>query len=128
MNNDEVVVRREHATQPPVAEEEYRVPAADVYETSEAFVLMLDLPGAMRESISLTLENGEMRVKADVKPLHRQEGTLLFNEMQGAGFFRAFSIGDGIDTGNVDARFEQGVLTVKLFKGEDVKPREIYIN
>ena len=128
MNNSEVFVRREHATQPSVAEEQYRVPAADVHETSEAFVLMLDLPGATRESISLTLEKGEMRVKAEVKPLHSQEGTLLFNEVQSAGFFRAFSIGDGIDTGNVDARFEQGVLTVKLFKSEDAKPREININ
>jgi len=128
MNNCGVVVRREHAARPMVGEEQYRVPAADVYETSDAFVLMLDLPGATRESISLTLEKGEMRVKAEIEPLHRGEGALLFDEMQDTGYFRAFSIGDGIDTGNVDARFEQGVLTVKLYKSEDVKPREIHIN
>jgi len=128
MNNCGVVVRHEHAARPSVGEDQYRVPAADVYETSEAFVLMLDLPGARRESISLTLEKGEMRVRAEVEPLHRQEGTLLLDELQGTGFYRAFSIAEGIDTGNVDARFEQGVLTVKLFKSEDVKPREIHIN
>ena len=128
MKNCEVVVRRENEIHPSIGEGEYRIPAADVYETSEAFILMLDLPGATRDSISLTLEKGEMRVKADVSPLHEQEGTLLLSEIGGSGFFRVFSIGDGIDTGNVDARYEQGVLTVKLFKSENVKPREININ
>lgn len=128
MNNHEVVVQRAHPAQAPVAESEYRIPAADVYETPDAFVLMLDLPGVVRESISLTLEKGEMRVRADLKPLHQEEGTMLHSEMEGSGFFRVFSIGEGIDTANVDARFEHGVLTVKLLKSEEIKPREIRIN
>jgi len=128
MNNREVVVRRGHDARPSVPDERYRVPVADVYETPDAFVLMLDLPGVTRESISLTLERGEMRVKADVTSLHKEEGTFLVNEVDGSGFFRAFSIGEGIDTGTVDARFEHGVLTVKLFKSEETKPREIRIN
>lgn len=127
MNNHEIAVRREHALAS-VAEGQYRVPAADVYETPDAFVLMLDLPGATRESISLTLEKGEMRVKAELKPPTAQEGTLLHGEMEGTGFYRSFAIGEGIDTGNVDARFEHGVLTVKLQKSEELKPREIRIN
>jgi HSP20 family protein len=128
MNNSEVVVGREHSVRPSVADEQYRIPAADVYETPDAFVLMLDLPGTTRESINVTIEKGEMRVRADVRPGQSQQGSFLLNEMEGAGFFRAFSIGEGIDTGNVDAHFAQGVLTVKLFKSEDIKPREIRIN
>ncbi len=127
MNNHEVAVRREHAL-PTVAGDQYRVPAADVYETPDAFVLALDLPGATRESISLTLEKGEMRVKADLKPRSQSEETLLHSEMPGAGFYRVFSIGEGIDVANVDARFEQGVLTVRLMKSDELKPREIRIN
>jgi len=128
MNDHEIAIRREHDTRAAVDEAQYRVPVADVYETSDTFVLMLDLPGATRESISLTLDKGEMRVKADVKPLRPGEGTILLNEMYGEGFFRVFSIGEGIDTSAVDARFEHGVLTVTLNKSEDVKPREIRIN
>lgn len=128
MNNQEVAVRREHDTRSGEADAQYRVPMADVYETADTFVLMLDMPGVTRESISLTLDKGEMRVKADVKQLHAGEGTLLLNETYGAGFFRAFSIGEGIDTSAVDARFEHGVLTVTLNKSEAIKPREIHIN
>jgi len=128
MNNHEVAVRREHETQFVEGDAQYRVPVADVYETADTFVLMLDLPGATRESISLTLDKGEMRVKANIASLRAEEGTLLLSEMYGAGFFRAFSIGEGIDTSAVDARFEHGVLTVTLNKSEDIKPREIRIN
>ena len=128
MNSHEVAIRREHDTRSTEPVSQYRVPVADVFETSDTFVLMLDLPGASRDSISLTLDKGEMRVKADVKHQHVEEGTLLINEMCGAGFFRAFSIGEGIDTSAVEARFEQGVLTVTLNKSEDIKPREIRIN
>lgn len=128
MNNIIVEVGRAHAARPSGEEEQHRIPAADVYETPEAFVLLLDIPGTTRESISLTIEQGEMRVRAGVKKELREGGALLFNEIQGAGFFRAFSIGDGIDTERVDAAFEHGVLTVKLFKSEDVKPRQIQIN
>jgi HSP20 family protein len=128
MKNGEVAVNREHAAQVAVADDRYRIPAADVYETPEAFVLMLDLPGATREAISLTLEKGEMRVKADVVSQQGQADSLLVNEVSGGGFFRAFTIGEGIDTDHVDANFAQGVLTVKLFKTEELKPREIRIN
>jgi HSP20 family protein len=128
MKNGEVVVGREHSVQPPVAEEQMRIPAADVYETPDAFVLMLDLPGAARETISLTLEKGEMRVKAGVSRPEAGDAGMLVNEVTHGGFFRAFTIGEGIDTANVDANFAQGVLTVKLFKSEVLKPREIRIN
>jgi HSP20 family protein len=110
MNNRDVEVCRAHEPRTEAQEEQLRVPATDVYETPDAFVVMMDLPGATRESVKLTLEKGEMRVKA------------------GAGFYRAFTIGEGIDMGKVDARFEQGVLTVKLYKSEAMKPRSIQVN
>jgi HSP20 family protein len=109
-------------------EEEFRVPSADVYESTDTFVLMLDLPGASRETIKLTLEKGEMRVIAGVIPLKSDGATSMVHERTTAGFYRAFGIGEGIDTTNVDARFEQGVLTMKLFKHDNLKPREIQIN
>jgi len=45
-----------------------------------------------------------------------------------ATFSRIFTLGDGIDTENIDARYEAGVLTVKLYKSAASKAREIAIN
>lgn len=106
----------------------YRIPAADVYETADAYVLLLDLPGVEKEGISLTLEKGEMRVKAVVGEDPGIRGRRLFSETGPATFARSFTLGEGIDTHSVDAQYDKGVLTVKLYKHEGMKPREISIN
>jgi len=106
----------------------YRTPAADVYETADAYVLLLDLPGVEKEGISLTLEKGEMRVRAAVDEHAGTQGRRLFSETRPATFARSFTLGEGIDPNSVDAQYDKGVLTVKLYKHEGVKPREISIN
>jgi HSP20 family protein len=108
--------------------EMYSLPAADIYETPDAFVLLLDMPGAGKESISLRLDRNELTVKAPVGQIHAEQGTVLFRELRNKGYYRSFSIGDGIDLSNVDAQFHRGVLTVKLYKSESQRPREIAVN
>ena len=105
-----------------------RVPAADIYETPDAYLVMLNLPGVEKEGIALTLDRAELKVRAKVANQGHVQGRLLFNEMRGNRFARSFAIGDGIDTNSIDAQFEKGVLTVKLYKHELMKPREISIN
>jgi len=85
------------------------------------------MPGAQKEDIRLRLERESLMVSAPVVR-HFQEGvTVLHEESRTQGYARAFSLGEGIDLKNVDAQFEDGVLTVKLFKNEEMKPREISI-
>jgi len=105
-----------------------RVPAADVYETPDAYVLMLDLPGVEKDAINLTLDKGELRVQAKPSDTKQASGRLIFSEMRPGTFTRSFTIGDGIDTNTIDAHFDKGVLTVKLYKNATLKPREISIN
>ena len=128
--NNEVSVAKRESTLPAmqtVNEEEYVSPSTDVYETPDAFVLMIDLPGSAKESISVTLENLALSVKAKIESYHRQEVMLLFNELRSSMYYRVFNLGDGIDRNNIDAHYEDGVLTLKLFKRAEVRPREIRI-
>ena len=104
-----------------------RVPAADVYETSDAFVVMLDLPGVEKEGISLVHEKGELRVKAVAPAGQPSDMKVLVREVRPATFSRTFTLGDGIDTESIDARFESGVLTVKLLKSAASRAREIAV-
>jgi HSP20 family protein len=103
-------------------------PAADIYETPDSYVLSLDMPGARKEGISLTLDRGMLEVSAEVEPRREESATLLRREILTAGYHRSFTLGEGIDRESVDARFEDGVLTVKLFKSPEMKPREIRIH
>jgi HSP20 family protein len=110
------------------ADENIVIPQADIYETPDAYVVSLDLPGSRKESISLTMEEGILQVNAPVEPLHPPAVRLLSRELRTTAYQRAFTIGEGIDRKNIDALFENGVLTVKLFKTPETKPKEIKIN
>jgi HSP20 family protein len=102
-------------------------PAVDVYETAEGYVLRVDLPGATREGIGLRLERGTLNVTAEAAPHHGPGARLLHRELAVPLYQRSFTIGDGVDQSTVDARFEDGVLTVNLFRKEEHKARDIAI-
>jgi HSP20 family protein len=128
-NNKELVTRQDMDAAQPAdsAERQYRVPAADIYETRDAYVLMLDMPGVSRERIRVRVEHGELVVRADAAPLTGPDVVILHREHVADGYDRAFSLGEDVDLNNIDAQFEHGVLTMKLFKSERVKAREIVV-
>ena len=126
--NNEVAVVQRGNTLPAVAiGERFVTPSTDIVETPDAYVLMMDLPGATKESISVTTENGTLSVRAKVEEVLRENATMLFRELKAPTYYRVFNLGDGIDRKNIEARYEEGVLTIKLFKKEESKPREIEI-
>jgi HSP20 family protein len=102
-------------------------PPADIFETPDAFVVMLDMPGVTKESIAVSMERDSLTVKGVAGPYHKEKAALLFNELRAATYVRRFNIGEGIDRNSIDAQFEHGVLTIKLFKNDEGKPREIQI-
>lgn len=128
-NNEVAVVQRGNALPALQTEmrEAYVTPSTDIFETPDAYVLKIDLPGSMKESIRVTTEDGTMSVKAKVEPHHKEGGSLLFNELKTPTYYRVFNLGDGIDRKSIDAQYEDGVLTIKLFKKEETKAREIEI-
>ena len=117
----------EQATHQEAREQGFVLPLADVFETPEAYVVMLDMPGAQKENMRVRLERGSLSVSAPADRHFQESGTVLHEESRIPGYARTFALGDGIDLKNVDAQFQDGVLTVKLFKNEELKPREISI-
>ncbi len=128
-NDKELTTRDDQRTRnlPSRIERQYRVPASDVYETPDAYVLMIDLPGASKENISVRIEGGDLLVRAELSPLHGDDAVILHREHVADGYDRAFTLGDDVDANSVDAQLENGVLVLKLLKSEKVKAREITI-
>jgi HSP20 family protein len=128
-NNEVAVVQRGNIL-PAVrngAPERFVTPSTDIFETPDAYVIVIDLPGAEKESIRVTTENGTMSVKAKVEQYHRDSANLLLSEMRAPTYYRVFNLADGIDRSSIDAQYEHGVLTIKLFKKEETRSREIQI-
>jgi len=128
-NNDRSMTRPDDSTRSPQAGrlEEILTPSADIVETPESFVLMLDMPGVSRESVTVSMEQNVLKVKGTVGEFPQSGGEMLFREIRATGYDRTFNIGQGVDRERIDAAYEHGVLTVTLPKREEMKPREITI-
>ncbi len=107
--------------------ERYVTPAADIIETPDMYVLTIDLPGAVKETIGVSIRNNTLTIVAPVGERHKENSTLLFSELRSTSYYREFNLGDGVNRNAVTAHYEDGVLNVRLSKTEKMKPREIPI-
>ena len=104
------------------------IPAADVSETGDAYVLCLDMPGAQKDAMSVRIIDDSLVIKAPVAPVHLDGATILHREIRKGTYERSFTLGEGIDRDRVEAGYENGVLTVRLMKSDAVKPKDIAIH
>ena len=99
----------------------------DAYTTEDAIVLTADVHGLKPEELEVTLEGDTLTIRGEVKP--RAEGkNYILRERATGTFERVLTINTPIDSGKVEANFENGVLTLTLPKAEAVKPKQIKVN
>jgi HSP20 family protein len=104
------------------------VPAMDLVETDDHFVLRADLPGLSDGDIELSLEDNVLTVSGERKAEHeeRREGYYRVERATGS-FSRSLTLPDGVDGDAISARFDKGVLEVRIPKPEQRKPRKLQI-
>ncbi|HEY6952111.1 MAG TPA: Hsp20/alpha crystallin family protein [Bacteroidota bacterium] len=107
--------------------EDYVMPVADIYETADAYVVRVDMPGVSKESISISLEPGQLQIRGLIGQFHNEGSNVLYSEIAKANFYRKFNVGNGIDADAIRASVENGVLTVTLPKNDLTRVREIPI-
>ncbi|MGZ6163972.1 MAG: Hsp20/alpha crystallin family protein [Myxococcaceae bacterium] len=104
------------------------IPAMDIVESDEAFVLKADLPGLSEDDVKLEVEDGVLTISGERAAEHttEREGFVRVEREFGA-FRRSLTLPDGVDPEQVTARFDQGVLEVRIPKPENRKPRKVAI-
>jgi HSP20 family protein len=100
----------------------------DAYRRGDRVVVHLDLPGVDPDSIDLTVERNALTISADRhwKPVEGDE--VFANERRQGSFKRQLLLGDSLDTDNVEATYENGVLTVIVPVADRAKPRRIAVS
>ena len=102
------------------------VPPTDVFEDAEGIKIHVELPGLARDEVRLILENHTLTIRGEKKQVAPEKTTKVHRYERSYGVFeRSFTLPNTVDGQQVDARFENGVLTVSLPKAEQAKPREI---
>lgn len=104
------------------------VPAMDLLETEDHFVLRADLPGMTQEDVRIEVEDRTLTVAGERKAEHEANGEGYYRLERATGAFsRTLTLPDGVDAEGIGARFVNGVLEVRIPKPEERKPRRVAI-
>ncbi|MCW8918887.1 MAG: Hsp20/alpha crystallin family protein [Gammaproteobacteria bacterium] len=104
------------------------VPAVDIKEDKERFIIIADIPGIAPKDIEVHAENGVLTIQGERESEKREEkqGYKRIERSYG-NFFRRFTLPDSADTDKISAKGENGVLTITIPKRAEIQPRKIAV-
>ena len=105
----------------------FQTPLADIFETEDIYSVKLEMPGVTKDNLSVVIEDDELKITAE-SSIEENEKDLKYADFCVSNFRRSFRVGNDIDRNRIDAKLENGVLTLTLHKSEEVKPKKITIN
>ena len=105
------------------------VPAMDLVEADDHFLLKADLPGLSEEDVSIEIRDNALTIAGERKSEYEKRERGWYRVERATGrFSRSLSLPEGVDPDAVRASFDRGVLEVWIPKPEARKPRRIQIN
>ena len=104
-------------------------PAVDVYEDEHQVTLKIEVPGIEEKDIDVRIENHTLTVHGERK-IEKEEKEENYRrvERQYGAFTRTFTLPQTVDTENVSANYDKGVLKITLPKKAEAKPKQIKVN
>ncbi len=105
------------------------VPAVDIYEDAQKVMLKLEVPGIEEKDLDIRVENNTLTVKGERKfEAEEKEQNFHRIERRYGSFYRAFTLPSSVDTENIGASYNAGVLKLELKKKPEAQPKQIKIN
>jgi HSP20 family protein len=99
-------------------------PAADVYETGDSFVVLMELPGIDEDDVEMSVDGDRLVVKGERRPrLPARPDRFHRMERSHGSFARTFVLPQAVDPNDVTAQFRDGLLRIELGKGRARSPR-----
>ena len=103
--------------------------ALDAHVTADELVVQAALPGVKPEDVDITIENGTLTIAAQSQSETRDENEqYLLQEIRRGSFVRSVTLPNGLEPDKATANFENGVLSLRIPRAEQVKPRTIKIS
>ena len=100
----------------------------DAYRDGDEFVVAFDLPGVSPEAIDVDVERNMLTVKAERRPAAHGDGVQVDLSERPLGVFsRRILLADALDTQDIRADYEAGVLTLRIPIAERARPRKISV-
>ena len=104
------------------------VPAVDIHETEDGYVVKADLPGMKREDIQIDLKDSTLHIKGEKKFEEKvSKDKYIRTERAYGTFIRSFTLPSNVDAEKIKASYKDGVLELSLPKKEEAKPKQIRV-
>ena len=104
------------------------MPPCDITEDDRSIRLQLELPGVKPDDIHLSIEDNVLSVRGEKRQVAEEQNERVHRYERSYGVFeRTFTLPSTVDSGKIEADFDQGVLTVSIPRTERAKPREIRV-
>ena len=102
--------------------------ALDVAERENEYVVKASLPGVDLNDLEITYTNNTLTIKGEVREEQElEEATYHLRERSYGSFARSITLPAGVESDKIEANYEAGVLTLRLPKAEEIKPKKIAI-
>ena len=102
--------------------------ALDLVENDNEYLVKASLPGVKPDDIDITYDKGVLTIKGEVKQeSETNEGQYHLRERRYGAFSRSVALPTSVRAEKIDAQYQDGVLTLKLPKADEVKPKRIPI-
>jgi len=108
------------------APESFFRPRVDIVDRDDHYEITAEMPGIKKEDISITLENGVLKLEAETSQEEKEEkeGKIIRQERRYGKFVRSFDLGDDVHEEDINAAFEDGVLKLTAPKKTKTVPEQ----
>ncbi len=97
-------------------------PKIDISENEKSILIEAEIPGVPKENLKITLQDNILTIEGEKKKVFEEKENNYFREERSFGEFkRSFTLPLEVDSDNVDAKFSNGILEIKLNK---IQPKE----
>jgi len=103
------------------------LPPVDIVEDGTGITLIADLPGVSRDELSIGVDGRNLTIEAPLRLGEANSLVSVYAEVRANQFRRSFELSSDLDTGKIDAGLRDGVLTLRIPKLEQAKPRRVEV-
>ena len=102
-------------------------PLVDIFETADGITLRADMPGVSKEGLNLRVEGANLLVEGTINIVPEQKMSALYADVRSTLYRRSFVLGNELEAANIEANLQDGILTVRIPKRADLRPRRIEV-
>lgn len=103
--------------------------SCEISEAEKAYLARFDMPGIQKENVKIEIDGNVLTVSAERREeIPSDDSKKHVSEIRYGSYSRSFTIPSAIDEEKIDAKFDNGVLTISLPKAEVSEPRKIAIH